>query len=135
MKEEEFFVDVPDTSVEFLDKAKSLSAAERQEIADLARAINEKEAAEGPKESHKKMRVLYQRAPKNALPFIVYCVYVGIWGGVTLTRLPNYSGQKLWILSGLLALVMILPVFVLPLKRWTNGFHSIKNWLRSVRSG
>lgn len=130
-EEEEFSIDVPDTSVEFLDKAKSLSSEERQEIKDLALAIQDKEAAEGEKERHKKRRVLYQRAPKDSLPFIIYCVYVGIWGGVTLAQLPNYSGEKLWILSGMLALVMILPIFILPFKRWKTGFSSIRRWIRS----
>ena len=97
----------------------------------MAQAIQEKEAAERNKESHKKMRVLYQRAPEDSLPFIVYCVYVGIWGGVTLMRLPNYSGQKLWILSALLALVMILPIFVLPLKSWEKAFSNLKSRITS----
>ena len=127
MKEDEFWTDIPDTSIEFLDKAEGLSSGERQEIQDLARAIQEKEAAEGQKESHKKMRVLYQRAPEDSLPFIIYCVYVGIWGGITLTRLPSYSGQKLWILSGLVALVMILPILVLPLKSWKSAFSNLKS--------
>lgn len=131
MNEDEFWNDVPDATMEFIDKAQNLSPEQRREIQELAQTIQEKEIAEGNKESHKKMRVLYQRAPEDSLPFIIYCVYVGIWGGVTLTRLPSYSGQKLWILSALVALVMILPLFVLPLKSWKNTFSKIRSRITS----
>lgn len=128
MKPDDNFADVQDQLVDFLDKARELSSEERQEVQELAQSITDKEIAEGNKEQHKKRRVLYQRVPEEALPFVIYCLYIGVWGGFTLIRLPNYSGQKLWILSGMVVLVMVLPLFVLH----TNSVKSIVARLKSM---
>jgi hypothetical protein len=111
--------EIDEEQKDFLKIATDLSEDERQQITDMADSI-------AKKESNQSWRVLFQRAPASTLPFIIYCVYIGIWGGVTLFRLGNFTGEKLIIISILLGMVMILPLLVLPLNAWLNLGSYIK---------
>lgn len=73
------------------------------------------EEAESNKESQKKLRVLFERAPEETLPFIVYCIYVaaaGLSGFFYL--ISKFEGTILYTLLGILVVILILPIIILP---------------------
>jgi hypothetical protein len=57
----------------------------------------------------------------EALPFIVYVIYMGAVALVVLFRLLELTGEQLWVGAFLLFVIMIAPLFVLPLTSW-KGF-------------
>jgi hypothetical protein len=67
-------------------------------------------------ESQKKYRILFERAEAEALPFIVYVIYMGAVALTLLFNLINQSGEHLYIGAFLLFVVMVAPLFVLQSK-------------------
>lgn len=92
-----------------------LSEEEILKIERVCNALNSVEQAEANKESEKKLRVLFERAPHEMLPFIVYCVYVGATGLIGFVYLiNNFKDMPLYILLAVLLIILFLPLLVLP---------------------
>jgi hypothetical protein len=79
------------------------------------------------------MRILFERAPEETLPFLVYCIYIGVIGLISFYYLINkFDGNQLYILMGVLCFILFLPMLILPkihLKKffsWIWEFEKLK---------
>lgn len=95
-----------------------LSEKDFQKIIQVNESIQRKEEAIAQKESQKKLRILFERTASEALPFIIYVIYMGCMGLTVLFRLLDYDGEKFYIGSFLLFVLMVAPIFILPTNNW-----------------
>ena len=102
-----------------------LTENEINKIERVKAAETERAEAEAHLESQKKMRILFERAPEKALPFIVYVIYMGATAVAFLFNLLNQTGEQLYIGAVLLFVVMVAPLFVL---------HSESSLLRYLKN-
>jgi len=116
-------------SVIWTKKIIKLSEKEIQKIERVNRSIADKLDAEAKLESQKKYRILFERASREALPFIVYVIYMGAVALVVLFRLLEYTVERLWIGGFLLFVIMVAPLFVLPHESWKKLFGRLKSKL------
>jgi hypothetical protein len=116
--------DEPQLSKHSRDYVKELSALSDTQIARIERvcgALERQFHAEADKEAHQKIRILFQRAAKEWLPFIVYCLTFAPVAGVAIYKIVSLDGWQLvvsWI--GLLLLMLIPIIFIPRLKRLPN---------------
>jgi len=110
-----------------------LSEKEIQKIERVNESIEKKELAEAQKESQKKFRILFERAAEEALPFIVYVIYMGAMGLIILFKLLDYEGEKLYIGGFLLFTLMIAPMFVSPTNIWKQLFKRLKEKIKKQK--
>lgn len=108
-------------------KIVNLSETEIKKIERVNSSVTQREDAEASKEHHKKIRILFERAPEETLPFIVYVLYMGAMGLLVLFKLLDYEGEKLYIGSALLFCVMFFPLVILPIKNIKDAI----NWVKS----
>lgn len=80
-------------------------------------------------ESARSWRVLFQRAPEETLPFIIYSVYVAANALTVMYVLLNYTGDKLPFFIIVFA-AMVLPLLIQPI----GQYRTIISWLRDVVS-
>lgn len=80
-------------------------------------------------EQQKKMRILFERAPSETLPFIAYCVFVSVDALGAIILLIGYDGTK-WPFFMLIGLAMVAPLFALPSGSFSESF----GWIRDVLS-
>lgn len=106
-----------------------LSEEEIQKIERVSQAIKDRLDAEANLESQRKFRILFQRAPKVTLPFIVYVIYMGVLALGVLWLLLQYTDVRLWFGGFLLLVIMIAPLFVLPHEDWKKLLRYIKKKL------
>jgi len=119
MKEE----DIPKLSNEEIQKIERISEAFRKREDAKKNRLD----AEANLESQKKWLTLFERAPKETIPFIIYVVYDT---ALTLTGLFNilqYTDVRLWVGASLIIVAMVAPLFVLPNVSWKNLFSYLKN--------
>ena len=107
----------------------NLSESQIQKIERVNKSITDKLEAEASLESQKKYRILFERAGKEVLPFIVYVIYMGALALIVLFRLLEYTDVRLWVGGFLLFVVMVAPLFVLPTESWKKLFGYLKNKL------
>jgi hypothetical protein len=101
----------------FIRDVKNLTPKERDEVVRVAEAIDNRETAEAKKEHEKRVRLIFERAPPETIPFLVYCIYIGSAGlGSFFYLIINYQEnlQLLYVLLGSLGIMLILPLFILP---------------------
>jgi len=99
----------------------NLKDSELQKIERINQSTERMENAEAAKESQLKWRILFERTAPEMLPFIIYCIYMGSVALYAFVNINKYTDTALYIYLGILALVMILPLFVLPhlpFKKW-----------------
>lgn len=106
----------------------ALSEKQIEKIERVNGAIERRELAYAQKESQKKLRILFERAAEETLPFIIYVLYMGSMAVVVVFRLLDFDGEKLWIGGFLLLTVMIAPLFVLP----STAFSGLLNWFKRL---
>lgn len=88
---------------------------ELQKIDRVNEALARSEQAEANKEGQKKLRVLFERAPEETLPFIVYCIWVTAAGLSSFFYLiSKFGGAHLYILIGFLLIILVVPLLILP---------------------
>lgn len=92
-----------------------LKEHEIQKIERVNDALERSESAEAKKEAEKKLRILFERAPQETLPFLVYCIYVGLTGltGVVLA-VVRFEGLTLYIVLGMITFILLIPLTLLP---------------------
>ncbi len=106
-----------------------LSDKEIEKIERVNKAICERYEAEASLESQKKYRILFERASVEALPFIIYVIYMGAVALVVLFKLLDLSGENLWIGAILLLVIVIAPLFILPVANWKGFLRYLKGKL------
>ena len=106
---------------DFMRDTLNISKDQREDIIDVAEAIEKRYEAEAAKESQLKWRILFERTAPEMLPFIIYCIYMGSVALYAFVNINKYSDTALYVYLGILLLVMILPILVLPhlpFKKW-----------------
>ena len=111
-----------------------LSNEEIQKIERITEAFKKREDArknrldaEANLESQKKWRTVFERAPKETIPFIIYVVYAIALVLSVLLNIIQYTDVRLWVGASLLIVAMVAPLFVLPNVSWKNLFSYLKN--------
>ena len=104
----------------------NLTKSEEEKIERVCKALEDMANAEAKHESQKKMRILFERAPAETLPFIVYVIYMGAIAVGAIVEILYLEGIKLWIGVVLLVVIMILPLTLLQHRSWKNFIE----WLR-----
>jgi len=92
-----------------------------------------RESAEARKEFCRQLRYIFEKAPPETIPFLVYCIYVAALGlfGI-LYILINYQDTLLYISLGVIIFAMILPLISLPklkmgiLFSWMKSYRKVK---------
>ena len=106
-----------------------LPKSEVEKIERVCKAFEDMADAEAKHESQKKMRILFERAPAETLPFIVYVIYMGGVAIGAIVELYNFEGTKLYIGLIVLLVIMILPLTLLEHRSWKNFIGWIKKRL------
>jgi len=101
-----------------------LSKEEKQQLQEYNQSVAEKEQAKAAHEHEKGRRVLYERAPPETLPFIIYCIFVSAnaLGGTTL--LITQEDSQIFLIPIIVA--MVAPLIALP----KTPFLGIASWLK-----
>jgi hypothetical protein len=106
---------------------------EKKKFIRVVNSLEDLANAEARHESQKKMRILFERAPPETLPFIVYVVYVTAIAVGSIVEILYLEGIKLYIGVALLVVIMILPLTLLEHKSWKNFVEFVKKRL-SIRN-
>jgi len=111
-----------------------LSNEEIQKIERITEAFKKREEAkknrldaEANLESQKKWRIVFERALKETIPFIIYVVYDIALVLSVLLNIIQYTDVRLWVGASILILALVAPLFVLPNINWKNLFRYLKN--------
>lgn len=108
----------------------NLSDKQREDVERFNESAARLEEAEAKKESHQKIRILFERAPKETLPFLVYCIYVAAAGLSSFFYLiSKFDGNVLYILLGVLMIILILPIIILPKLHFKKFF----SWVFKIK--
>ena len=119
MKEE----DIPKLSNEEIQKIERISEAFRKREDAKKNRLD----AEANLESQKKWLTVFERAPKETIPFIIYVVYDIALALTGLFNILQYTDVRLWVGASLLIVAMVAPLFVLPNVNWKNLSRYLKN--------
>jgi len=117
-----------------------LSNEEIQKIERITEAFKKREDArknrldaEANLESQKKWLTVFERAPKETIPFIIYVVYDIALVLSVLLIIIQYTDVRLWVGASILILALVAPLFVLPNINWKNLFRYLKNKITGKR--
>ncbi len=119
MKEE----DIPKLSNEDIQKIERITEAFRKREDAKKNRLD----AETNLESQKKWLTVFERAPKETIPFIIYVVYAIALVLSVLLNIIQYTDVRLWVGASILILALVVPLFVLPNISWKNLFNYLKN--------
>lgn len=106
---------------QYINEVNSLTDEEIEKLQIVSDAIAKRYDAEASKESQLKWRILFQRAPREMLPFIIYCITFGPVAAYSLSQISMVEGNKFYFLLGALIVIMIIPIFIIPrisFRRW-----------------
>lgn len=108
------------------EKFLELSETEQEQLSaflESKRLLNESEAS---LENQKRWRIIYERAPKETIPFIIYCVEVVAVSLIGLFKVLELTGYQLYIGFAIIFCALFFPLLVLPGKSWSD----LWNWFR-----
>ncbi|MFA6089466.1 MAG: hypothetical protein WC755_06385 [Candidatus Woesearchaeota archaeon] len=95
-------------SRDYVKEITSLSEKDIEKVERVCNALEKQYNAEACKEGEQKYRILFERAAKEHLPFIVYCIYmsaVGITAFININKVTDW-----YLIAYLIALVLIMLV-------------------------
>lgn len=117
-----------------------LSNEEIQKIERITEAFKKREEAkknrldaEANLESQKSWRTVFENAPKETVPFIIYVVYCIVLVLSVLLISIQYTDVRLWVGASILIIGLVAPLFVLPNINWKNLFRYLKNKITGKR--
>ena len=114
--------EISQQSKQYVKELSSLSNADIEKIERVCNALQQQFQAEAAKESQQKMRILFQRAAQEWLPFIIYCITFSPVAVASIWNITSLEGWQLIISWIGLIVVMLIPVlFATLLKRKTVG--------------
>ncbi len=77
-------------------------------------------------ENQKKWRIIFERAPQETIPFIIYCVEVVSVALIGLFKVLDLTGYQLYIGFVIIFCALFFPLIVLPGKSWKD----LLNWFK-----
>lgn len=106
--------DISSRTVSNAEHIASLKEEEIRKIERVCSALEKSFNAEADKESHLKFRILFERAGKEWLPFIVYCLTFGTVAATSVYFISKLQGWWLVVSWIGLIFVMLIPVLCSP---------------------
>ncbi len=95
----------------------SYSDEQIRKIERVCNALKRRFNAEASKEAHQKFRILFQRAAKEWLPFIIYCLTFAPVAGAAIWKIVSLEGWQFVVAWIFLIILMALPAIFMPLFR------------------
>jgi ammonia channel protein AmtB len=105
---------------------------DQDRIIEYNNSVSRKEEAKAQHEHKKGRRLLFERAPPETLPFIVYCIFVSADALIGTFLLISQQAPKIYLLP--IVLAMILPMIVLYAVQAPNWSEMV-NWLKEYIGG
>jgi hypothetical protein len=99
-----------------------LDVEEQERLTAYSESLQSVEKAKG-------RRILYQKAPRETLPFIVYSIFVSANAFSAIALMITVTGF-LWQIAVLVGLAMVLPILALP----AGSFTETVVWIRGLIS-
>jgi hypothetical protein len=99
-------------SREYVKDITNLSEKEIEKVERVCNALERQFSAEANKEAHQKIRILFERAAREHLPFIVYCLYMSAVGITAFINISKVEGGYLIAYLVALVLIMLVPLFL-----------------------
>lgn len=115
---------------EFLE----ISSEEQDRVIEYNDSVSRKEEAKAQHEHKKGRRLLYERAPSETLPFIVYCIFVSADALIGTFLLISQQASEIFLVP--IVLAMVLPMIVLytvHAPNWSELFSWLKDYLTGFR--
>lgn len=103
-----------------------LEPEERKQLFDFINAKERLNNSEASIETQKRWRIVFERAPKETIPFIIYCVEVVSVSLIGLFRVLDLEGDQLYIGAIIIFCALFFPLLVLPGKSWKD----LWNWFK-----
>ena len=100
----------------------NLDAEDQERLTAYNESLQSAEKAKG-------RRILYQKAPPETLPFIVYSIFVSANAFSAIVLMITVTGF-LWQIAVLVGLAMVLPILALP----AGSFTETVVWIRGLIS-
>lgn len=110
----QIFDDSNRTEDKIVKQYSSLSESQIEQVERICEALEKRFNAEAEMESQQKIRILFQRAAKEWLPFIIYCLTFAPVAGVSVWRIAEIGGLMQIVAWIGLILVMVIPVWFVP---------------------
>ncbi|WP_048063346.1 hypothetical protein [Methanococcoides burtonii] len=85
--------------------------------------LNESEAH---LENQKRWRIVFEKAPPETIPLLIYCTEVAIVALISLWRVISLEGIQLYIGISIIFCTLFFPLLVLPGKSWVD----LWNWFK-----
>ena len=109
----------------------NLSEQKLKKIERYNSSFEQRELAEAKKEYNKGLRNVFERAPPETIPFLVYCIYVGASGLLGFIFIVSkFSDIMFYISLAFLFVIMITPIFILPKFHIKKAFSWICNFTK-----
>ncbi|MFA5930329.1 MAG: hypothetical protein WC861_05590 [Candidatus Micrarchaeia archaeon] len=110
-KESQYIQQVKQMNRDDIEKLERVSEAEVNRFDAEARKWN----AEAQREAQLKFRILFERAPEEALAFSIYCLTFGALIAYTLPKILELTDKMMYAAALIvLVIVCVLPIFILP---------------------
>ena len=103
-----------------------LTPKERDQLIAFRESQERLNNSEASLENQKRWRIVFERAPKETIPFIIYCVEVVSVSLVGLFRVLDLAGDQLYIGAAIIFCALFFPLLVLPGKSWKD----LWNWFK-----
>ncbi|WP_436935725.1 hypothetical protein [Halovenus marina] len=107
-----------------------LSNEEQQQLKEYNQSVADKEEAKATHENKKGRRILYERAPEETLPFIIYCIFVSANALIGTFLLISQQASQIFLLPILIA--MLAPLLALPKLPFFGIISWFKDYLRNL---
>ena len=106
-----------------------LKQKEQEQLLEFINAQESLNKSKANLENQKKWRLVFERAPKETIPFIIYCVEVVSVSLFGFFRVLDLDGEKLYIGAVIISCALFFPLLVLPGKSWKDLWKWFKEGL------
>lgn len=108
------------------DNFLKLKPKEQDQLLDFRESQVSLNNSEAHLETQKRWRLIFERAPKETIPFIIYCVEVVSVSLIGLFTVLDLTGNLLYIGSAIIFCALFFPLLVLPGKSWKDLWYWFK---------
>lgn len=105
-----YFGGLSDSEIKKIKCFMSLPDDGIQKIERINTSIAARAAAEGQCYKHGKFQVLFERAARETLPFIIYVIYIPALNKISIFNVLAYEDKRLYIGTGLIILMLLIPL-------------------------
>jgi hypothetical protein len=128
MDEDTEVIEVSKNTQTFVFKLRDMEEVDAKKIVSVLNALQGQQEAESSMEANKSWRIMWEKALKEHVPYIMYFIYMSSVGVTAFINLDKVLPENQWMLFLSVGFVMVLPllaIFYITLK--TMGKDSIQN--------